>query len=135
MNPLLKNIIAIVVGALVGMIVNGGLIALGNVLLPLPGGAPQDMEAMSAAYQNAPLANYLWVFFAHAAGTLVGAFAACKIAATHHKYIGLGIGAFFLIGGAVANYQIQGPSWFMILDIAVAYLPMGWFGWKLAGSK
>ena len=45
------------------------------------------------------------------------------------------IGVFFLLGGIYASYLIPAPTWFMALDIIVAYIPMAYFGGKLVSPK
>jgi len=71
-------------------------------------------------------------FLAHALGALAGAFVAALIATNHKMKFALVIGAFFLIGGIANVFMLPSPIWFAVLDIGVAYLPMGWLGWKLA---
>ena len=44
----------------------------------------------------------------------------------------LGIGAFFLLGGIVASFIIPAPTWFVITDIVIAYIPMAWIGGIIA---
>lgn len=46
MRPHIKNILAIVVGFIVGSIVNMGLVNLGPMVIPLPDGA--DVSTMEA---------------------------------------------------------------------------------------
>jgi hypothetical protein len=43
------------------------------------------------------------------------------------------IGAFFLAGGIGAAVMLGGPLWFIVTDLVLAYLPMGFLGAKLAG--
>lgn len=43
------------------------------------------------------------------------------------------VGVFYLVGGFVAVRMIPDPPvWFVVLDLAVAYLPMAWSGARLA---
>ena len=44
----------------------------------------------------------------------------------------LAIGGLFLIGGIIVNFMLPGPTWFAVLDILVAYIPMAWIGGKIA---
>ncbi len=43
----------------------------------------------------------------------------------------LGIGVYFLAGGITMVSMFGGPVWFNVLDIAGAYLPMGYLGGRL----
>ena len=133
---ILRNILAVIVGAIVGGVVNMQIIMLSDSVIPLPEGVnPEDMESLAENMHLFEPINFLMPFLAHAIGTLVGAFLASLIAATHKQYFALGIGGLFLIGGIMMAMDLPSPLWFDIADIAMAYIPMGWLGWKLAGGK
>lgn len=132
MNPIVKNIIAVVVGWIAGSIVNMGLINVGSTVIPLEGVDPNDMEALAEAMPTADFKYFIFPFLAHALGTLVGAFVAAIIAASHKMKFAIGIGVFFLIGGIFVNIAIPGPVWFAAADILLAYIPMALVGGKLA---
>ena len=78
--------------------------------------------------------NYVPPFVAHAFGTLVGAFLAVKLAASHHGKIAFGIGVFFLFGGMVAASMIGGSKIFISVDLVFAYIPMAILGQRFAGG-
>lgn len=136
MNPILRNILAIIAGVVVGSAVNMGIIQLSGSIIPPPEGViPGDMESLK---ENMPFfgpEQFVMPFLAHALGTLVGAWLAALLAASHQMKLALGIGAWFLIGGIAVSFMLPAPLWFSAFDIILAYLPMGWLGWKLAGSK
>ncbi len=136
MNPIFKNALAVVAGGLVGMIVNMGIVMIsGEIIAPPEGIDVTDMESLKASMHLFEPKHFIFPFIAHAAGALVGAFVAAKIAASHHMKIALGIGAFFLLGGVANVFILGGPTWFTILDLVGAYIPMGWLGGKLAHSS
>ena len=60
------------------------------------------------------------------------AFIAAYFAANNNIKFAYGIGAFFLLGGIMVNYMLPGPTWFTIVDIAFAYIPMAFIGGGLA---
>ena len=135
MNPILRNIIAVILGLVVGMFVNMSLINVGYSVTPVPGFDPNEPEAMenlSTIYKNLDFKFYVFPFLAHAVGTLVGAIVAGLIAATHKMKFAIAIGCFFLLGGIMVNYMIAGPVWFIAADVILAYIPMGWLGGKIA---
>jgi hypothetical protein len=134
MNPVLRNILAIIIGWLCGSLVNMGLIQIGYTTMPIEGVDPNDMEALAKVMPTLGAKHFIFPFLAHALGTLVGALVAYKIAATHKMKFALAIGVFFLLGGIVINYMIPGPTWFKITDIALAYIPMAWIGGKIAAK-
>lgn len=136
MNPILRNILAVIVGAVVGGLVNGGLIGIGPSIIPPPEGVDMTtVEGLAEGIKLLQPKHFIMPFLAHALGTLAGAFTAVKLAVSHHRKLALGIGAFFLIGGIMAANMIPAPTWFNVLDLVAAYLPMGWLGHKLANKN
>ena len=132
MNPIVKNILAVLVGIIVGGIVNSGIIAISGTLIPPPEGADlTTIEGMEAAQDLMQPIHYLMPWLAHAVGTLVGAFLAALIAGTQEMKFAIGVGVFFLLGGIAAAYLIPAPTWFIILDLTLAYIPMGIIGGTL----
>jgi hypothetical protein len=132
MNPILKNILAVVVGWIAGSAVNMGLVQLGHILFPIQGIDPNDMEALAAVMPTLGFEYFIFPFLAHALGTLVGATVAGLIAANHKIKFSLAIGVLFLLGGVAVNFLIPGPILFTVVDILLAYIPMAWIGGKLA---
>ena len=132
MNPILRNILAVILGWAGGSFVNMGLVKAGHVLLPIAGIDPSDMEALAEVMPTLSFEYFIFPFLAHALGTLVGAAIAGAIAATHKMKFSIAIGAIFLLGGIMVSFMLPGPTWFAVLDIVVAYIPMAWLGGKLA---
>ena len=132
MNPVIRNILAVVFGWLGGSVVNMGLIKIGHKLLPIAGIDPNDMDALVDVMPTLEFKYFVFPFLAHALGTLSGATIAGLMAASHKMKFSLGIGGLFLLGGIIVNYMIPGPTWFAVTDIVIAYIPMAWLGGKLA---
>lgn len=136
MNPIIRNILAVVAGIIVGAMVNGALIDVSANIIPLPDGVdPSDMESLKENMHRFKPINFLMPFLAHALGTLSGAILAVLIAASSRLQIALGIGSVFLLGGIAVAVTLPAPMWFNIVDIVGAYIPMGWLGWKLADGN
>lgn len=136
MNPVIKNIIAVIVGLIVGSVVNMGIVMLSGIVIPPPNGA--DVTTMEGLRETLPLfepKHFVMPFLAHALGTLAGAFIAAKIAATRKMLMALILGLFFLGGGIYSAVMLQGPIWFLMVDLVLAYIPMAGIGWKIAGVK
>jgi hypothetical protein len=66
---------------------------------------------------------------------LVGAFAAAKIAYSKKMVFAMVIGGLFLLGGIAMIFVLPSPTWYTMLDLVGAYIPMAWIGWKLAGGE
>lgn len=127
MPTLVRNIIAVVAGLLVGALVNGSLITLSPTLIPPPSGVDvTNTDSLAASIHLFEPRHFVMPFLAHAIGTFVGALAACLIAATHRAPIAYGIGVLFLVGGIAASLMIPAPAWFIAMDLLLAYIPMAW---------
>lgn len=133
MSPLAKNILAVVVGLLIGGLVNFALIMLSPSIIPLPDGVdPMDPESLKANINLLESKHFIMPFIAHALGTLVAAFIITKMTVSNHRRLALFAGLFFLIGGISMSMQIPAPMWFKGVDLLLAYLPMAYLGWSLA---
>ena len=133
MNPIFRNIAAVVIGLVVGSFVNMGIIMISPMVIPPPAGVnPTDMESLKASMHLFEAKHFLFPFLAHALGTFIGALIAAKMAASHKMKFALGIGAFFMLGGITNAFMLPSPVWFIMLDLVGAYIPMGWIGGKLA---
>lgn len=131
-----KNILAVVVGIIVGAMVNMGLIMAGHAIIPPPAGVDvMDLESLKAAMPAFGAKHFVFPFLAHALGTLAGAALAARIAGSHPMRIALAIGAFFLLGGIYNAVSLPAPIAFIVVDLTLAYLPMAWLGGRLSAGR
>ncbi|CAN5678845.1 hypothetical protein BH24ACI3_BH24ACI3_07440 [soil metagenome] len=136
MNPVVKNILAVVAGIVGGSVVNMGIISISGALIqPPPGADVTTMEGLTAAMPLMEPKHFLLPFLAHALGAFVGAFIAAFIAESRKMTFALGIGVFFLLGGIAAAFMIPAPMWFIAADLIVAYIPMAYLGGRLAAGN
>jgi hypothetical protein len=132
MPTLLRNLLAVLAGIVVGVAVNMALITLGPALIPPPAGVDvSSPEGLSKGMHLFQPRHFIMPFLAHALGTLAGALAAYLIAAKYKPQMAYAIGAFFLAGGVAASFMIPAPAWFIALDLLAAYLPMAWLAIRL----
>jgi len=135
MNPILKNVLAVIAGVLGGGLLNSLLVNIGPNVIALPEGVDlSTTEGFKAAMPLFEAKHFIFPFLAHALGTLFGAYVAARLAANNKMKFALGVGVFFLLGGITAVMMFGGPLWFKALDLIIAYIPMGWLGGKLAGG-
>ena len=132
MNPILRNLLAIIAGWVGGSAINMGLVQIGHTLFPITGVDPMDMQALAEVMPTLDFEHFVFPFLAHALGTFAGAVIAGYIATSHKMKFALGIGVLFLLGGVMVNYMLPGPTWFAVTDILIAYIPMAWLGGKVA---
>ncbi len=136
MQNMTRNVLAVLIGLLVGGLVNMGLVNLGPHLIPLPTGTDvSSVEGLKASMKLFTPKNFLMPFLAHALGTLLGAFVAAKLAATYQMVCALLVGVVFLVGGISMVYMAGGPLWFIAADLVIAYLPMAYLGGLFANKK
>jgi hypothetical protein len=122
---IVRIIVAIILGLVIGGAVNMGLIMLGSSIIPAPDGVDvQDVDSIAGAMHLFQPKHFLFPFLAHAGGTLVGALAGHLIAGTHRNVVAYIIGAAFFAGGIAAATMIPAPTWFTIGDLVLSYFPM-----------
>ncbi len=127
MNPIVKNILAVLAGVIIGGAVNMGIIMVSSSIIPPPEGAVlTTMEGLKASMHLMQPKHFLMPFLAHAIGTFVGAFIAATIAANNKMKFALGVGGWFLLGGIANIFMLPSPIWFTIVDLVGAYIPMGY---------
>lgn len=123
---LFRNIIAVVLGLAIGGYVNMFIVMKGS----LPIGV--TMENLSESMHLLEAKHYFFPVLGHAVGTLIGAFITALIAISYKLRLALLIGLLFLIGGIMNIYTLNYPILPAIIDLVIAYIPMGYFGWELA---
>ena len=133
MNPIVRNVLAVIAGWLAGSIINMGLVTVGHSVMPIEGVNPNDYEALAAVMAEGLESKYfIFPFIAHALGTLAGALVAGMIAANHKMTFAIAIGGLFLVGGIMVSFVIPAPTWFVATDLIIAYIPMAFIGGKIA---
>ncbi len=131
---MLKNIIALVLGVLVGGVVNMSLIMVSGSIIPPPAGVDATtLEGLQESMHLFEFKHFIFPFLAHALGTLVGAAVVTVIASSHQQRYAMSIGVVFLAGGITNVVLLPSPLWFNVVDLVGAYLPMAWLGWWLVG--
>ena len=132
MSPILRNILAVLLGIVVCLFLNGILLGVLMKLVGTPAGFDPDNVDTYGLLEGK---YFLPPFLAHAVGSLVGGAIAAWIAARRRMSMALIVGALHLLGGIAAACMIPAPVWFVAVDLVVAYLPMAWFGGRLAGAR
>lgn len=136
MNPFVRNILGVVVGTAIGMVVNMSIIMVSGSIIPPPEGTDvTTVEGLKAAMDLMDPKHFLMPFLAHALGTFVGAFIAYKIAATNKMMLALLVGVVFLIGGLAMTFMVPAPTWFIMVDLILAYIPVAFIAGRMARKK
>lgn len=133
MTRILRAILAVVLGFVVGSVVNMGLIMVSGKVIPPPAGADvTTTEGLKASMHLFEARHFLFPFLAHALGTLAGAFVAGLLAPGKSPVPAFVVGGLFLLGGVASVFMLPAPAWFSAMDLVFAYLPAAWLGQKLA---
>jgi hypothetical protein len=132
---IIRNILAVVIGFVIGGVVNMAVLAIGHAVMPPPAGFDgSSMEGVASTIHLLKPIDFIVPFLAHALGPLAGVLSAMFIAASGRKVIAIILGALFLLGGIIANVMIPAPAWYRVVDLVFAYVPMAFLGWKLSGK-
>lgn len=132
---IVRNILAVILGFIIGNIVNMAVITAGHAILPPPQGFDgSSLEGVASTIHLLRPADFVVPFIAHSLGPFVGVLTAMFIAASGRKMIAVILGCIFLAAGIAANIMIPAPIWFEAIDLILAYVPTAFLGWKLSGK-
>ena len=129
MKQIFKNIGIVILGIIIGMVVNMGLIIGGGMIVPMS----ETIDPMNAI--NWDFKYFIFPFLAHSIGTLSGAFIVSKISRKSHIIMPLIVGFYFLSGGLYMVTILPAPTSFICLDLILCYIPMALLGWKINNNE
>lgn len=136
MKVLLRNILIFFAALISGSLVNMALIIIGSHLVPAPAGADiTTAEGLKASMHLFTPINFLFPFLAHAIGTLTASMIYTKLGTTYRLHISIFLSSLFLVGGIVNVLMLPSPLWFTILDLGIAYIPMGILGFTIGKKR
>ena len=109
---IVRNVAGVLVGLIVGMAVNMGLVTLNTWLFPMPVGVTMDDAEGFAAYVGTlPSVAFLLVMAAHVGQAAVGGLVAAVIGASQPRMLAGIIGLLTLVGSVMMLVQLPGPMW------------------------
>lgn len=128
-----RVVLAVLLGLVVGSVVNMALITVsGRVIAPPAGADVTTTEGLRASMHLFEPRHFLFPFLAHSLGTFAGAFVAALVAPGGSLRVALVVGGFFLLGGIASVIMLPAPLWFSAVDLLLAYLPAAWLGHRFA---
>ena len=131
---MLKKILAVIAGIIVGSICIWAIETLNHVIHPYPEGMkPNDMEGFKNYIENLPFLGKFMVIVGYAVGALVSGFVATKISKDEKPTAALICGVIFVFFTIYNMTVLPTPIWFWILGILVWILVLA--GYKLALNK
>lgn len=127
MNPVIKNILGAAGGIILGGTVNMTLVTVGPRIIPPPIDADMTtLNGLTAAMPFMEPQHFIFPWLAHALGSFTGGLFAYLISGTNKDRMAYIVVFFFLLGGVANVTMLPSPMWFIIADLALAYIPMGW---------
>lgn len=130
MNKNVRILIGVLIGLILGSAINMGIVMIGSELVPFPLPLDSPQEELEKIIPTLGFEYFVFPFLAHALGTFSGALFSGRIG--QKRISSLIIGVFFLIGGITNIFMIPAPVAFVVVDIALAYIPMALLGWYFA---
>ncbi|WP_392469324.1 hypothetical protein ACF3OC_12695 [Sphingobacterium cellulitidis] len=128
MNAVIRNVLAVVLGIVMGSVVNMALVTISPMVIPPPEGIDvSTAEGLKAGMHLFEPKHFVFPFLAHALGTFVGALVAAWIAASKKFTFAMVIAVFFFLGGLASIIMLPSPIWFNFVDLVFAYFPMAYF--------
>ncbi len=127
------NLFVFVICVLTGGMLKGIIVKYSGAIIPPPAGFDLTTgEGFKAAAAVIEPKHFIMPFLAHAVGTLVGAFLVTLLITERRLFRALLIGFLFFLVGVYMVFVLPSPLWFDAVDLALAYIPMAWIGYKLA---
>jgi hypothetical protein len=130
---MLRNTVAVVLGAVAAGLLISVIQGIGMAVSPLPAGI--DFNDPSTIDPGAiPLVNMLWVLASYAVGALVGGAATARIAPGFVPQGPVIVGALFTLASVVNLRIIPHPMWFAVINLLMM-IPLAWLGGRLMARK
>ena len=128
---MIRNIIAVVVGVIVGMVFNMAVVILNTaVLFPVPEGFNwNDPDAVGAYFTNLPLTAFLVVLVAHLGQAFFGGLVAALISRNAAMTVAMIIGVLSMLAGIANMMMVPNPAW-MWIEVPL-YLVAAWFAGRI----
>ena len=121
----MRDIIAVLVGWIVGMAANMAFVFLNVSLYPMPDGVTfNNKEGFAAYIETLPLTALLIVLVAHVSQAFFGGLVAAKISKKRRTTVAMIIGVLSLIGGYINMQSTPLPTW-MWIEMPL-YLVFAW---------
>ncbi|MCP5144046.1 MAG: hypothetical protein H6978_04410 [Gammaproteobacteria bacterium] len=121
----IKNALFVVVGFVLGSVVNMALLAGGSALIPAPQGVDvNDAESIANSIHLFEAKHFVFPFLAHAVGTLFGALVAGYLGWKNRVVLVWCVAVLFFAGGVATTFMIPAPVTYIAVDLTLAFAPM-----------
>ncbi len=135
MSSLVRNILALLAGAVVSIVLIGLVQAAAHYVYPPPPGLDyNNPEVLKQIMMQAPVGALLMVLLSYFVGTFVGSWVAARLAADSPQRQAYLIGGMMLISGMMNLFAIPHPVWFWVGSVAV-FVAAAWLGGKAGATR
>jgi hypothetical protein len=123
MRSKIINILSVLVGVLIGAIVNMAILMMSSAVIAPPKGVAMTSDAgINAAMPLLEPKHFLMPFLAHAIGTFVAVYLATRFSKTKAIRIPIIIASIYLIGGIMEVMNLNAPLWFNVVDLSLIHI-------------
>jgi hypothetical protein len=134
MSPLVRNTIAVVAGAVVGLAMMMVAQLVNASLFPPPTGVDVSTPAgMAQAVSRMPTGAFIGLVAGYMVATTAGAYVGARLAASRHLLVACLVAALFVAGGVANFMMIPHPTWVPIVAM-LAFLLAPIIALRLAGK-
>ena len=132
MPPILKSVLAVLGGVIVGFIVIFVVQNISSAMYSLPDGVGiDDRDALARAMSALPLGAFLLVLLSYAMGSFIGGWTAARHAPASPVAHAIAVGGLLTIAGLMNLMAFRHPTWFIVLNVP-EFVFFAWLG-GLAG--
>lgn len=134
MNPVIRSVLAVVVGVLAAFVLIALVEVIGMRVYPPPSTMDtSSLESIRAAMARVPLGALLFVLLAYTVGSVAGGWVAARFAPKAKLSHAMTVAALLFGAGLMNLFTIPHPPWFWVASSAIYWLG-AWSGARAAGA-
>ena len=131
---MIRNICAVLIGLVAGMIINMLIVMFSTVLYPMPEGVNfNDREGLAAYIETLPVTAFLIVMLAHLGQAFFGGWIAALISRKNPMLVAMVIGVLSMLAGLYNLSTLPAPAW-MWIEVPL-YLVAAWVAARLVLAR
>jgi len=128
---MLKRILIIILGIIVGSVFIYLVEALGHLVYPPPEGIDtNDMESMKIMIDQLPFGAFLFVLLAYGVGSFIGGLLSAFLSKNGRVANAVIVGSILMIFGIINLLMIPHPVWFTLVSIML-FIPCAYLAGQL----
>ena len=131
---MIRNILAVIAGIVVGMTFNYVMVMLNTALYPMPDGVNfDDMDMLVEYFSNLPFSAYLIILVAHLGQAFLGGMVSAVISRNAVMTVAIIVGLVSMIGGIINMILLPLPNWMWIES--PLYLVAAWLAARVVLAR